>query len=118
MLESSKKNRDIAAATNYKDDQDPRASSPLFVKRNNNIAPYYREFTSNKQRLINQLDEEKRRKVKESREQQESKDRSYKQFLLKKWEIHRIIEDKKHDMHCQQNKKSFLVITWIASIIR
>lgn len=44
------------------------------------------------------MDEEKRRKVKLSKEQQEAKDRSYKQFLLKKWEIHRIIEDKKHEM--------------------
>ena len=54
LLESSKKNRDLLA--NQFEGEEPQASSPLFVKRNHNIAPYYREYTSNKQRLINLMD--------------------------------------------------------------
>lgn len=71
----------------------PVSSAGIFVQRNQNIAPYFRQYSQEKRRIQMKINQEKQKIAKETREGLELQSLKNNTFNLKKWELCKILKE-------------------------
>ena len=69
----------------------------LFIQRNYNIVPHYREYLQQKSSIISCVQRTKNRRVLKKREQLIEEKKAYAEFYLNRWAIYRKVENQRLD---------------------
>jgi hypothetical protein len=89
----------------------------LFIQRNYNIVPHYREYLQQKSSIISCVQRTKNRRVLKKREQLIEEKKAYAEFYLNRWAIYRKVENQRLDQEMAQLRTQKWAQFWIGKVV-
>tara|TARA_B110000285_G_scaffold133654_1_gene149868 strand:+ start:1178 stop:1768 length:591 start_codon:yes stop_codon:yes gene_type:complete len=89
----------------------------IFIQRNYNIVPHYREYLQQKSQIISCVQRTKNQRVLKKREQIAEQKKAYAQFYLNRWAIYRKLENERLDKEMAQLRTQKLAQFWICKAL-